>query len=395
MERATTATRYQRAGIVTAALGLVLALAACDDAPTGGGAGGAPPVTVSQPIEREVTEWDEYTGRFAAVEYVEVRARVSGYVDGIHFKDGQVVIKNDLLFVIDPRPFRIAVEQAEAELAQAQSRLELAAREVERARPLVKRKNLSEQAFDERMQARREAEASVQAGRAAVDAAKLNLEFTEVKAPVTGRVSRHLVSVGNLVNGGTANSTLLTNIVSLDPIHFYFDVDENAFLKYVRLSRSGERPSSRDSANPVHLSLTDEDEFIHTGRMDFVDNQVDVSTGTMRGRAVFDNPDLVFTPGLFGRIRLLGRGNYAALMLPDEVIGTDQSRRFVYVVGGDDTVEYRQVRLGPIIDGLRVVHDGISAEDWVIVNGIQRARTGGKVTPERKPLAEQAAAPAQ
>ena len=371
-----------RLGVIMA---LVVALSACEDAGPSASqpSAGPPPVLISQPAQRNVTEWDEYTGRFEAVERVEIRARVSGFLDSIHFEDGQVVNNGDLLFVIDPRPFRIALQQAEAELAQARSRLDLAVRDVQRAEPLLRKNAISEQRYDERVSAQRAAQAALRAADASVAAARLNVEFTEVRSPVTGRISRNFVSVGNLISGGTAESTLLTTVVTLDPIHFYFDVDENAFLKYVRLSRTGERPSSRETANPVYLSLPDENDFRHLGLMDFIDNQMDFGTGTVRGRAIFPNDDLVFTPGLFARVRLLGSGEYAALMLPDSAIGTDQSRRFVYVVGDDGTVVYRPVELGPLVDGLRVVRKGLRPDDWVIVNGLQRARTGGQVTPER------------
>lgn len=364
-------------------IGLSLLLIGCgDSAQNAGQTGAPPPVTVSTPVVREITEWDEYTGRFVAVDSVEVRARVSGYLESVNFEDGQIVNQGDLLFVIDPRPFRIALERAEAELVQAETRLDLAIKDLERARPLLERNAISEQVFDERLQSRQEGEAAKRAAQAAVDAARLDLEFSQVRAPISGRVSREFVSIGNLVGGGGASSTLLTTIVSLDPIHFYFDVSEAEYLKYVRLSASGERASSRDVANPVFVQLSDEDSYPHEGRMDFVDNIVDYETGTMRGRAIFPNEDLLLTPGLFGRARLLGSGTYAALMLPDDVIGTDQSRRFVYVVDDDNSVSYRSVELGPLIDGLRVIRSGISANDSIIINGLQRVRPGSTVAPE-------------
>ncbi len=372
--------------IVSAAA--VVLLAGCDEAPTADARASMPPppVTVSQPLQRDVVEWDEYTGRFEAVEYVEIRSRVSGYLDSIDFEDGEIVQKGDLLFVIDPRPFTIALEQAESELNQARTRLHFADKELERARPLVERRTISEQAFDQRLEAKRESEDAVKAAEAAVAAARLDLEFTRITAPVTGRISRNFVSIGNLISGGTADSTLLTTVVSLDPIHFYFDVSESDHLKYIRLSRRGDRPSSRQQANPVYLSLADEDDFVHLGHMNFVDNQIDFETGTVRGRVIYENPDKVFLPGMFARIRLLGSGEYIGLTLPDEAILSDQSRKFVYVVDDEGTVGYRQVELGPIVDGLRVVRSGITADDWVIVNGIQRARTGGKVTPQRSEI---------
>lgn len=347
----------------------------------------APPaVTVSQPLVREIVEWDEYTGRFQAVETVDVRSRVSGYLDSINFTDGEIVNEGDLLFIIDQRPFRVALAQAEAELNQARTRADLAAKDLERARPLLQRGNISQAVFDERLQGKQEADAAVRSAIATVDAAKLDLEYSEIRAPVTGRISRYLVSVGNLVTGGTANATLLTTIVSLDPIHFFFDANEAAYLKYVRLDRTGQRTSSRAAQNPVQLSLLDEIDFPHTGRMDFVENRLDQQTATIRARAVFDNGELLFLPGMFGRIRLIGSGRYDAIMLPDEAIGTDQSRKFVYVLDENDTVGIRLVELGPIIDGLRVIRDGLGPEDRVIIDGLQRARPGAPVTPQEGPI---------
>lgn len=361
-----------------------LVLMACEESTTAESSVPATPpsVTVSQPVLREITEWDEYTGRFQAVENVEIRSRISGYLESIHFTDGQTVQEGDLLFVIDQRPFEVALERAEAELNQARTRVSLADKELERARPLLSRGNIAQSVFDERLQAKQEADAAVRGAIAAVNAAKLDLAYTEIKAPVTGRISQHEVSVGNLVTGGTANATLLTVIVSIDPIHFYFDANEAAFLKYARLARSGQRASSREAANPVQLSLFDEDGFPHRGEMNFVENRFDTETGTVRGRAVFENSDSIFVPGMFARIRLLGSGSYQAVMVPDEVIGTDQSRKFVYVVDDQGTVAARLVELGPVIDGLRVVREGLAAEDRIIIAGIQRARAGAKVTAE-------------
>jgi RND family efflux transporter MFP subunit len=375
-------------------LGAILLLSACDPGPGAqqdAGAMGPPQVIVSPPVRKTVTEWDEYTGRFAAVEEVEVRPRVGGFLDSVNFRDGDMVKQGDLLFVIDPRPFDAQLAAARAGMAEAQSRLTLAERELARARDLRRSQAVSETILDQRSQEREAAQAVVLAAQAQVRQAELNLEFTRVTAPVSGRVGRRLVTPGNLVSGGTAESTLLTTIVSLDPIHFYFDADQTAYLRYSRLSRDGTRPSSRDVQNPVTLSLTDETGFPHQGRMDFVDNVIDRSTGTIRGRAIFSNPDLFFTPGQFARIRLQGRGNYGALMLPDSAIGTDQSRRYVLVVGDDGIPQYRPVEVGPIIDGLRVIRTGLTGEERVIVSGIQRVRPGAPVTPVLEPLAATAA----
>ena len=362
---------------------MALVLSACGEQDQAGPMFPAMPVSVAQPVYKDVVEWDEYTGRFAAIESVEVRARVSGYLESIHFTEGEIVEAGELLFVIDPRPFEAAVDRAKADLDTAESRLELARKEVERAADLVRRQNVSQQVYDERLQEQQAAAAAIDGAKAALRAAELDLEFTRITAPVTGRVSRFNVTVGNLISGGAANSTLLTTLVSLDPIHFYFDADEQAHLRYVRAAQAGTRPSSRETANPVLLSLADESDFIHEGHMDFVDNQIDNLTGTIRGRALFDNADGLFVPGMFARIRLLGSGRYKAILVPDEAISTDQNRRLVYVTDAEDTVSVRYVELGPMIDGLRVIRAGVEPDDWVIVRGLQRARPGGKVVPER------------
>jgi RND family efflux transporter MFP subunit len=364
---------------------LVFMLAACQQQE------GAPPppppkVTVSQPVMRDVVEWDEYTGRLEAVESVEVRARVSGYLQSIHFTDGAIVKKGALLFVIDPRPYQAELNRAKATLEQAMARYERTQKDFARAEQLVKSRAISAEEVDTRATDQREARESVQAARAAVEAVRLNVEFTEVRAPISGRISRHLVSEGNLINGGTAESTLLTTIVSLNPIYAYFEADERSYLKYARLSRTGERPSSRDVRNPAYLALANETGFPHQGYIDFVDNRLDPNTGTMTGRAVFPNPDLMLTPGLFARVRITGSGQYQALLLPDEAFGTDQTQRFAFVVNDQNTVEYRQVELGPMSDGLRVVRNGLKQEDWVIVSGVQRVRTGAKVDPQQQAI---------
>ena len=287
-----TVRRAARAAIVAVVLAPILA--ACDDGPTQAQTPQAPPpVTVSTPIAEDIVEWDEYTGRFQAVETVEIRSRVSGYLESVHFDDGDIVEKDALLFVIDQRPFKVALDRARAELKQARTQLKLAAKELERARPLLARGNLSQSVFDERLQARDAAQASVDAAAAAVNAARVDLDYTEIRSPVAGRAGRHLVSVGNLVSGGSETATPLTTIVSLDPIHFYFDANEKAYLKYVRLDRSGDRPGSRDTPNPVLLALADETDYPHQGQMDFVDNRFDAGTGTVRGRAVFQNLSLI------------------------------------------------------------------------------------------------------
>jgi RND family efflux transporter MFP subunit len=345
-----------------------------------------PKVTVSQPVVREVIEWDEYTGRLEAVESVEVRARVSGYLESIHFQDGQIVKKGDLLFVIDPRPYQAELDQAEAELELAKARLKLTQDNLARAKKLLSARAISQEEADTRASDERVARATVEQAEAAVQAAKLNVEFTQVRAPITGRISRKLVTEGNLINGGTGG-TLLTTIVSLDPIYCYAEADEQSFLKYTRLAQEGKRPSSRQVRNPAYLALADEEGFPHKGYIDFVDNQLDPNTGTIRGRAVFPNPDLTLTPGLFARIRIPGSSKYEAIMVPDEAIGSDQSQRFVMIVNNENTTEYRKVALGPIVNGLRVIREGLKPEDWVIVKGVQRAaRPGLKVDPQKEKI---------
>jgi RND family efflux transporter MFP subunit len=353
------------------------------------GEGAKPPVgkiAVSPPLQREVVDWDEYTGRMAAVQSVEIRARVSGYLESLHFTDGQVVGAGDLLFVIDPRPYRATLEGAKADLAQQESRLELARNEAERARRLVARNAISQEEFESRTSVLHNSEAAVQAARAAVESARLNVEFTEIRSPLRGRIGHHLVDVGNLVNGGTTQSTLLTTVVSLDPIHCYFEADERSYLKYTDLAKSGVRPSSRDVPNPVVLELADEKGFPHRGHMDFVDNQLDPTTGTIRGRAIFPNPDLKLTPGLFARVRLLGRGRYQALLLPDGAIGTDQSERFVLVLSPQNVVERHPVKVGRLVEGFRVIESGVSASDSVIVSGLQGVRVGQTFEADAQPI---------
>jgi len=376
--------RFHRKALVFCVLLSAAGLAGCDDR-KGPPQAGAPPVTVANPTARRITEWDDYTGRFQATEYVELRARVNGYLQSIDFTDGQIVKKGDLLFVIDPRPYQATADSATAAVAQAQARLELANREQVRAASLAKTQYGSVETLDKAVQEQRAATGAVQAAQAELRRAQLDLEFTHITSPVTGRIGRHQVSIGNLISGGEANSTLLTTVLSLDPIYFYFDADQNSYLKYTRLNLTGQRRSSRDVPNPVRLALADEKDFPHQGHMDFVDNQIDFGTGTIRGRAIFDNPDLVFTPGMFARIQLLGEPEHDALLLPDEAIGTDQARRFVYVLGDGNVATPREVKLGPIIDGLRVIRSGLTVSDKVVVNGLQRVRAGQPVTPQPPP----------
>jgi len=361
---------------------LALALTSCGDKPPPPAAAAAPPVTVAQVVKRTVTDWDEFTGRFEAVEEVQVRARVGGFVNSVEFRDGAIIRANDLLYVIDSRPFEAVAEQAAGQLADARAKTELAKRELDRGLSLVQTSAVSEQVVDQRRQALQAAHAAETVAEGALKAAQLNIEFSHVMAPIAGRVSRHLVSAGNLVQGSEGGSTLLTSIVSLDPIYIYFDVDEATYQRNSKLWFEGKRPSSRDTPNPVQVTLTGETKPSHEGKMDFIDNRLDVSTATLRSRAVIPNKDLSILPGQFARVRLIGSSPYEALLLPDSAIATDQSRKIVFVVKDDNTVEARPVMLGPLDEGLRVIREGLKAEDRVIVDGLQRARVGAKVTPQ-------------
>jgi membrane fusion protein, multidrug efflux system len=377
-----------------APLAAALVLASCGARPAP--APPPPKVKVVQPVAREITEWDEFTARLDAVDSVEVRPRVSGYLQSIHFQDGAIVQKGDLLFLIDPRPYEAALHRTEADLELAKSRLALARKNFARAADLLKSHAISQEESDIRESNVRQAEASVEEAQAAVDAARLDVEFTRVSAPIGGRVGRKLVTEGNLINGGVGTQgTLLTTIVSLDPIYAYFDADEGSLLKYNRLARLGQRPSSRDYRNPVHVALADEEGFPHPGVMDFVDNQVDRGTGTIVGRAVLPNSDLSLLPGLFARLRLPGSGQYQAILVPDEAIGSDQSQKFVFLVDGESKAQYRTVKIGPLIDGLRVVREGVGPEDRVIVAGLQRVRPGVKVDAQQETIPPPPAAEAR
>src|SRR4051794_11281671 len=316
---------------LSAALTLLL-LAGCGDKPPQPTTAAPPPVTVAQPVKRTVTDWDEFTGRFEAVEEVQVRARVGGFVTSVEFRDGAIVHAGDLLYVIDSRPFEAVALQADGQLADARAKAELARRELERALTLVTTSAVSESIVDQRRQTLQAAHAAEMQAEGALKAAKLNVEFTHVSAPIAGRISRHLVSVGNLVQGADGGATTLTAIVSLDPIYIYFDMDEATYLKYNKLWFEGRRPSSRDTPNPVQVSLAGESKPSHDGKMDFLDNRMDVSTATLRGRAIIPNKDLSILPGQFGRVRLVGSAPYEALLLPDTAIATDQSRKIVFVV---------------------------------------------------------------
>jgi multidrug efflux system membrane fusion protein len=340
---------------------------------------------VAKPVVREIVEWDEYTGRLGAVESVDIRARVSGYLESIHFKDGQLVKKGETLFVIDPRPFTATLSAAQGDADAQGSRLELAKNDFERAKKLIESKAISQEDFDTRAKEADAASAALAAAKARIERARLDVEFTTVKAPMDGRIGRHQVSVGNLISGGTADSTVLTNIVTTDPIYCYFDVDEQAFLKYIRLIKAGQRQSSREYPTPVRIALQDETDFHRQGQMNFVDNQIDPLTGTLRGRAILENKDLALVPGVFVRLRMPASAPFRAVMIPDRAIGADQSDRFVFLVDEKNQVRQRVIALGRIFDGLRIVRSGLDGSETMVVDGIGRVRNGQVVSPELVP----------
>ncbi len=426
---------------------LVPILAGCRQPGQQAGGRPSPQVAVARPLIMPIVEWDEYTGRLEAIDSVDVRARVSGYLESTHFDEGQTVERGDLLAIIDPRPFKAELnasmarleeaqarlaeansllKQAEAERADADAQLTLANRRLERARRLVQSNAVSRDEIDVRESEQLQATAAIEAANATVEsanagiataraaietaasnveAAELNVQYTQIRAPVSGRISRRLVTEGNLISGGSNQSTLITSIVSLSPIHCYFDANEQEFLKYVRLARSGKRGSSREVKNPVHVALVDENGFPHEGHMDFVDNRIDPNTGTMRGRAILENSDGLLIPGLFVKVRLPGSGRYEAIMVPDAAIGSDQSEKFVYVVsreaseGGEPAnaesdagssaakVQRRVVELGPISHGLRIVRSGLDGSETIVTRGLQQIFPGVEVTTKEETIA--------
>ena len=364
------------------ALAAVLGLAGC----SGNQAPPAPPpqmVTVATPLQRNVTDWDEYVGRFEAIQDVTLRARVSGTIDRVLFTDGQDVVKGQPLIVIDPRPYRATLMQAQAQAAKASAALANAQTELARAKKLLDVQAISQEEYEQKLADQRSAAADVAAARAAVSDAQLNLGFTVIRSPITGRISDRKASKGNYVAAGTTD---LTRIVSLDPIWFSFDGAESFYLKYLRQAQDGQRGSSRNTPNPVDIQLADESGYNWHGRMDFVDNAIDPGSGTIRAHAVVSNPTKFLTPGMFGRARLLGSGSYNAMLVPDEAILTDQTRKIAYVLGKDNKVEPRVIETGPPVEGLRVVKTGLKTNDLVIINGITRLQPGMPVKPNRVTL---------
>ncbi|WAC44189.1 efflux RND transporter periplasmic adaptor subunit [Pseudomonas sp. SL4(2022)] len=367
------------------ALAAVLVLSACGKSPETAQQMPAAKVSVAEVIEQPINEWDEFTGRLEAPESVEIRPRVSGFVDRVAFAEGSLVKKGDLLFQIDPRPFQAEVKRFEAQLQQARASQARTQSEANRGERLRQSNAISAELADARASAAAEAKAALAGIQAELDNARLNLSFTRVTAPIDGRVSRAEITEGNLVNAG---QSLLTTLVSTDKVYAYFDADERVFLKYVELARlvGGQ---ARD-ASPVYLGLSSEDGHPHLGELDFLDNQVNPQTGTIRGRAVFDNRDGRFTPGLYARLKLVGSGQYAAALIKDEAVGTDLGKKFVLVLDKDNAVQYRAIELGPKLEGLRIVRQGLAKGEKIVVNGLQRAFPGSTVDPQSVPMADEA-----
>lgn len=354
-----------------------------------------PKVTVALPTTKRVVEWDEFVGRLESPRMVNLRARVDGYLEKIHFKEGTEVQEGDLLVTIDPRPFQAAVEGTKAEVDRNRTRAELAKNEAKRAETLIQSRAIAAEDYDTRLKAAAEADAAVRTAEAELRKAELNLEFTSVRAPITGRISYAPVTEGNLVTGGENDSTLLTTIVSLDPIYCYFEVDEQSALKYRELYRKGERASPLFEPIAAEMGLANEKGFPRQGKVDFVDNVLRPDTGTIRARSVFANPDKLMAPGFFARVRIPGSGEYEALLIRDEAVGSDQGKPYVFVVGADNKAEYRPVELGPMEDGLRIVRSGLKADEKIVISGVIHVRNGAMVEPEEGSMALPAAVPPQ
>ena len=375
---------------------ITLILASCGKS-AGPQAPPPPQVSVAQVLEKPVKDWDEFTGRLQAIETVEIRPRVSGYIDKVAFTEGSLVKRGTLLFIIDPRPYKAEYDRAAADVKRFKTALDLGQIELARVQHLKDSGAVSQEELDERKSTVAQAEANVSGAEAALETAALNLGWTQVASPVDGRVSRAEVTRGNLVTGGINGGTLLSSVVSIDPIYIYFDADEQSYLRYAKMAREGGGPGardgqgSRDAGLPVNIGLANESGFPHAGKLDFVDNQLNPQTGTIRARAVLQNKDGQFTPGLFARVQLLGSGEYSAILIDDRAVNTDQSQKYVYVVNAKNEIEYRKVTLGRVIDGLRVVREGLKAGDVIVVNGAQRVHPGITVNPEKVPMGGDAA----
>lgn len=355
----------------------------------------APPpatVIVAHPLQKSIVDWDDYVGQFIAVDSVDVRPRVSGYLQSVAFKDGQTVKKGQLLFVIDPRPYQALVDQSKAQVARQEATLANAKAQRARSETLLAAHAVSQQDYDTLVAAEKQAGADLAAIQATLRTNLLNLGFTHVTAPMSGRISDRRVAPGNLV---TQDTTILTNIVNLDPIRFAFQGSEGVYLKYQRENQTGARKSSRYAANPVEIRLQDETAYRWRGQMEFVDNAIDTASGTIRGRALVRNPDLFLTPGMFGHMRLLGSGRYPGLLVPDEAVQTDQNRQIVYVVDAKNIVHPKVIQPGPLIQGLRVIRSGLDLNDLVVIGGVQKAHAGKPVTPKQGKVVVKADQPAE
>ena len=347
----------------------------------------APGVKIAQPLSRNTTEWDEYTGRVEAVNSVDVRARVGGYLEKVNFTAGEKVKKGDLLFQIDSKPYRAQLNYANAELERAKARNELSRNDFQRAESLFREKAISAEEFDSRSKGLREAAGAVESAKANLYTAQINLDYTEIRAPISGRIGRELITAGNLVTGG--DTTVLTNIVSTDPVYVYVDADEQSVLKYRRQAQQNGHAATDLKGTAVELAVADENDYPHKGHIDFVSPREDAATGTVTLRAVFPNPDELLSPGFFARMRVRNSASYPALLIPDRAIGTDQAQRFVWIVHQDNQAEYRKVVLGTRIGQLRVISQGLQAGEWVVIDGLQKLMPGIKVNPERVTLDEQ------
>jgi RND family efflux transporter MFP subunit len=371
--------KYSLLAALPIALSLSLSACAPNEAATKPAAAPAPQVSVAKVVTKDITEYDEFTGRFEAVERVEIRPRVSGYISSVNFEQGHEVKKDDVLFVIDPRPYQAEYKRAKAEVARARTQLTLAKSEHDRAVKLLEVRAISREEFDTRSAGTEQAEANVAAAEAALDVAALNVTFTQVRSPISGVVSRAAITTGNLVSSG---ETLLTTVVSVNPIYVEFEGDEQAYLKYSEMARKGQPTNSRDSQSTVYIGLANEADYPHEGKMVFLDNELHPETGTIRARAQLDNSDHRYTAGMFARIKLAGSSQYKATLINDSAVGTDQSVKYVLVVGANNQAEYRAVKLGPLVEGMRVVKEGLKPGETIVVNGLQRVQPGAQVNPQ-------------